>query len=231
MLKEVILLLPMRRLKKHRAFIPTGTAGKKRGLDWPQAALSRVFVVALLGLGLTACATTNLSDSWVDPSVRPGSHFKKVLAAVLNANPWVRRSAEDALVASIKRSEAVPAYGLIPDSEIGDLERIKARLRTAGIDGVVVMHVTGVDRQLARVGQGAVSFSGHWSAVQPIVYDPGYLRTDTTVLVETKVYSVADEKLLYTAHSKTFNPADAAKAVQDIAQSIGEDLKRRGLLP
>ena len=67
-------------------------------------------------------------------------------------------------------------------------------------------------------------------AVQPAVYQPGYLQSDTVVTVETNVYSVTDDKLLWSGVSETFNPSDVAKAVNDVADAASRELRRQGLL-
>lgn len=185
-------------------------------------------------LGLVACASTSLMDSWLDPSVTSEMRFKKIAVAVLSKDQSVRRAAEDALVTQIKRSDAVPSYTLISDSEGKDRERVKARLREAGVDGVIVMRVIGVDKETTYVPgtypQPYHTFGGYYGMAHPAAYSPGYLATDTIVQIETNVYSLADEKLIYAARSETFNPGDTAKLVRDIAKAIAHDLKKRGVL-
>ncbi|HET6466326.1 MAG TPA: hypothetical protein VFH55_12020 [Nitrospiria bacterium] len=196
---------------------------------------SKIFgILAVVGMiGLTAC-TTSLKESWLDPSVTSEIHFKKVVVAVLSPNPTVRRAAEDALVARIKRTEAVPSYSLFSESEIKDRDRVKARLLEAGVDGVVVMRLIGVNQQTTWVPgaypQPYYNMPSYWGYANTAVYDPGYMRTDTIAQMETNIYSVADEKLIYAARSETFNPGDAVTLVNDIAKAIAADLKKRGVL-
>jgi hypothetical protein len=63
-----------------------------------------------------------------------------------------------------------------------------------------------------------------------MVYDPGYLRTDTIVQVETKVYALMDDKLIWAGLSETFNPRDAQARVRGVAQAVANDLKKQGLI-
>jgi hypothetical protein len=201
----------------------------------PNLAIRRVLWLRALSfwlaLGLAGCATTQLTDSWVDPSLQSLPRFKKVMAAALNADPVLRRTAEDALVANIKRTRAVPSYQVVPDWQGGDLGQVRARLQQAGIDGVVAMRLAGVDKEQTWVPGNYSSFGGYWGYAYPLAYDPGYLRTDTIVRVETTIYSVADGKLIYAARSQTFNPSDARKTVKEIGEAVAKDLRQRGLLP
>jgi len=192
-------------------------------------------LVAFTLMTLTACTATTLKDSWLDPSVTSSRHFKKIAVAVMSQDPMIRRTAEDTLVARITRTQAVPLYALISEPDEKDADRVKARLREAGVDGVVVMRMIGADKQTTWVpGQYPppyYGFGGYWGYAHPAAYSPGYLQTDTIVQVETNVYSLADGKLVYAARSETFNPASAASMVKEIANAIAADLKKRGLSP
>lgn len=50
------------------------------------------------------------------------------------------------------------------------------------------------------------------------------------VTIETNVYSVTEDKLLWSGISETFNPSDVAKVVNDIADAASRELRRQGLL-
>jgi hypothetical protein len=187
-------------------------------------------LMMLLALGLTACASTNLTDSWVDPSLQTLPRFRKVLVLALTPDTSIRRNAEDALVANIKRAEAVPSYAYMPDWEGGNIDQIRDKLQRAGIDGIVILRLASVDKEQTWVPGSYSSFGGYWGHAYPLAYDPGYVRTDTIVRVETKIYDVVTDKLIYSAQSRTFNPSDTAKVVKEIVASVAEDLKKRGLL-
>ncbi|HTP41099.1 MAG TPA: hypothetical protein VML36_01635 [Nitrospiria bacterium] len=196
--------------------------------------IDRMLVAVTLTI-LTACTGTTLQDSWLDPSIKSGQHFKKIAVIVMSRDPMIRRTAEDTLVSRITRTQAVPAYSLLSESDEEDSGRVKARLQEAGVDGVVVMRMIGVDKQTSWVpGNYPPAYGGfgsYWGYAHPMAYSPGYLQTDTIVQVETNVYSLADDKLVYAARSETFNPTSAASMVKEIANAIAADLKKRGLSP
>jgi len=50
------------------------------------------------------------------------------------------------------------------------------------------------------------------------------------VNVETNLYSLTEDKLLYAARSETFNPNSTAKMVDEIAAAIADDLESKGVL-
>lgn len=49
------------------------------------------------------------------------------------------------------------------------------------------------------------------------------------VNVETFVYSVDEDRLLWAGLSESFNPTDVEKAVDGIAEAVSRELRREGL--
>jgi len=195
--------------------------------------LAKGVVLLMLVVGLVACASTTIRDSWRDPSVGR-IEFKKVLAMVISADATLRRVAEDELVRQMQGIEAVASYTLLTEEDSRDLEKAKAKVTAAGFDGVVAMRLIKSEKQVTLVpGAYATSyprFWGYYGHAWPIVYDPGYLRTDTIVQVETKVYSLTDDKLIWAALSETFNPRDAQALVRGVAHAVAKDLQKQGLI-
>ncbi len=184
---------------------------------------------------LSACASTSFTNSWKDPGTTGPVSFDRVVVVFMSGNESVRRIAEDALVARAAPGQAVASYTIISQEETRDTESASAKLRAANFDGAIVMRVISRDQELSySPGMTYPShyrgFYGYYGYGWPTVYEPGYLRSDTVVTVETNVYSVTDDKLLWSGVSETFNPSDVAKAVNDVADAASRELRRQGLL-
>ncbi|APV52075.1 hypothetical protein BWI17_21840 [Betaproteobacteria bacterium GR16-43] len=169
--------------------------------------------LALAG-GLAACATPELTDVYRDPGLSKVA-FQRVLVVFQNADPGVRRELEDEMARDIPN--ATQSYRIVPDRpESGELEAVKRRVREAGFDSVVLMRLAGVNRQLSAA-RGAPSQSptlwGSWLDGWLVVYEPGYLRTETTVHIATRVYGVAEDKLVWESLSESENPASLRSAI------------------
>jgi hypothetical protein len=190
------------------------------------ARLPAVLVCAAALVG--GCATTKVLSTWKDPTVSSLS-FRKILVIAPSTNPSLRRNAEDAIASRIRRAEAVPSYTLIPDAEVGNNELIRERAIAAGFDGIIVARVVSVDRQATWVPgmwTGPYYAYGGWGA-----YDPGYMRIDTFVRVETNIYSLPDDKLVWASASRTENPSSVRKLVDDTADAISKEMEKQGLIP
>jgi len=190
--------------------------------------LSRVLACLLLAT-LAACASTGLAESWVDPDTKELPRFQKVFVAYVGADAAAQRLAEDALERRLKSVEVLKCYALFPDARELDPARLKLDLRARGCDGAVVMRLARVEQEISATGAYPTpyhSFHSYWGYASPATMD---VRTDEIVHVETNVYSLADDKLIYTARSESFNPSSTAGLVDEIAEAIGEDLRDKGL--
>jgi hypothetical protein len=63
-----------------------------------------------------------------------------------------------------------------------------------------------------------------------MAYDPGYLRTDTVVMVETLIYSVTDDKLLWAGRSKTTNPSNVREFIQELSDGAVKEMEDAGFI-
>ena len=190
-------------------------------------------VLGAIVLTLCACASTKLVESWSDPQAGP-IQFKKVIAFFIIGDESIRKAAEDELVRQMERTQGVASYTLIPESDLKDLDKLKGWVQREGFDGAVAMRLVGLEQKKSWVPgryPGVYNnFYGYYGYARPFGYDPGYMVKDTNVSVETNVYSLTEDKLIWSGVSETFNPDSAAKLVDDVARLVAKDLKAKGLL-
>jgi hypothetical protein len=184
-----------------------------------------------LALAVSACASTRIVSTWRDPALGP-VQFRKVVGVALSQDATLRRLAEDAFVRAAGPDVAVAGYSVIPDEEIQDRSAARLRVGHSGADGVVVFRVASVeDRQTWVPPTYYGSAWGYWGWAVPMVYEPGYLRTDRVVQVETNAYLVADARLVWSARSETLNPDASRESIDDVVGAVVERMREDGLLP
>jgi hypothetical protein len=192
-----------------------------------------------VALGLSACvASTTFTSTWKAPDAQSVSPVGKTVAALfVTREEGKRRAAEDILAADLtaRGAHGVASYTLVPNEQRGDVEAVKAKLKQAGVQGVVVMRVVGKDQQInytpgyvAPAYYGA--FGGYWGYGWGAVYEPGYLTTDTYISVETLIYSLIQDKLLWAGTSRTSNPSNLDKLIQEIADAAAKEMIKQGFL-
>ena len=187
-------------------------------------------------LGLTSCATTTtmFTDTWKDPDTKK-LQFRKVLALVITNEDIIQRSAETRLAENITDAEAIPAYSFLTKEDLKDLEQVKAKVSERGIDRAIVLRIVAVDEQEQYVSgryitDPSYSFYGYYGYYWPRVYEPGYSVSQQIVIIESKIFSTADGKLLWSGISRTPQPYSVKDLVDDLAAATIAQLRKEGLL-
>lgn len=177
---------------------------------------------------MVACSpSTQLTKSWTDPSVTPETvkPFKKVLVIARVKDETSNRIAEDKIVAQVKAENAIPSYAFLSPTDTAN-KVVNAKLQEAGFDGLIVMRLTEVNKSLDY--HPVTGYRGFYGGF----YDsPGAISEDQTFYVETSIYSLTPDKMLWSGTTSTFNPSKLEKAIDDIILTIKTELTKKGLLP
>src|SRR3954451_13806747 len=120
-------------------------------------------VAAIAALVAAGCASTSFQSIWKAPDAKP-IELKpgdKIVAMVVSSQVSLRRSGEDNLADVIANHgyKAVPAYMLIPDDEIQDEAKAKARIEASDAVSVVVLRPLGSEKETTTTTSG-----GYWGA-------------------------------------------------------------------
>jgi hypothetical protein len=207
--------------------------------------LTKKLIVLGLVLGTAGFAnakSTKLVASWKNPQYT-ATKFHRILVLGMSAKPGTRADFEDALSKLVTSTgvEAVPGNTILlrPEGTQLNLDYLKTQVKTFKIDAVIVSRLVKVDKNVTYIPGGPYlmppyygSFYGYYSNIYPVVYSPDYLRTDTTVRVETNVYAVnsGEGQLLWSGVSDTFNPRSVEKAIDGLAKLIVKELQKDAIL-
>lgn len=184
---------------------------------------------------LVACGTsTKLTSVWKAPEAG-ATRFKKILVVAQTKDMTTRRSMESHLVARIPNSQA--SYELLTEEETRDTNRAKAKIAAAGFDGAVIVRFVGKDTQTTYVpgttwyGPAPYgSMYGYWGYGWGAVYDPGYLVTDTVISLETHVYDISKDKLIWASKSDTISPTSMNDLVNSLVDATVAEMKKQKVL-
>ena len=204
--------------------------------------MPRTTLPIVVALALSACASSSpFVNSWKAPDAAPLQlQGAKVGAVVMMRNEAARRVAEDALAREIsaRGGQGVPGYTLFPDSQPSNEAEAKAAFERAGMQGVVVMRPTSVEKEVVS---DPVAFTpsmygsfwggyygGGWGAPWDAVGSE--VRTNTIVTIETLVYSLKQNKLVWAGQSRTTNPQSVNSVVKKLSAAAAKELGKQGLL-
>lgn len=196
--------------------------------------------VICLALVVAGCATTSFTSSWKSPDAGP-LQFKagdKVIALVIAQSESLRRAGEANLADELTKRGmvGVPAYTLIPASDIQDEGKARIAIDASDAVGVVVMRPMGKEKEISSTpgyygsphyggfygGYYGYGWGGAWGAPE--------VRTDTYVFIETLVYDLRQNKLVWAGQTKTMNPQDVERFVTELATAVSKELRAQGLV-
>lgn len=193
--------------------------------------LSKVILGA--GVFLAACSLNNtrMLQSWTNPQQGTTPiHFNKILVVAVAPTDTDRRTAEDAMVAQIG-AKATPSYNLLNADELKNIETAKSRINSSAFDGVIVLRWLGFRNEKEVVA--TPTYSPMWDHYS---YSWTYMQESTvvqwTVLqLETRIFSVAEQKLMWSGTTETVEPKAIPKLIKDVAAVVKKEMGKQDLLP
>ncbi len=202
--------------------------------------LSRAIIAVLLCAATFACSSTEFVSTWRSPTAQPlRLAGTKVVAVFMSKKEGVRRHAEDAMAREITKrgAQGVPSYTVIDERLIRDEKFARSAFERLGFAGSVVMRVVGNQTQVTYTPSYWTAYpyyghfwGGYWGWGWGSVYAPGYLEMEKVVSVETLVYSLRQDQLVWAGVSRTTDPSNLDSFIEELAGAITDQMKSDGLL-
>jgi hypothetical protein len=197
-----------------------------------------VLIAALAAVAVLTAADPKFTSTWKSPDAATISFAgKKVAALVISKDESLRMSGEEALVRELaaRGLDAVATYRIVPRPELETVDKARAWYEKTGVDGVVALRP--VSSEKVRSYSSAVwvsasygTFSSYYGQAWTGAYVPVSSREDTHVVVETLLFSVPLNKLLWAGVSDTENPKQLQQFVKDLVVAAGKELQKQGVL-
>ncbi|HEX6171366.1 MAG TPA: hypothetical protein VFZ33_16880 [Chitinophagaceae bacterium] len=194
--------------------------------------LSAVVMTILVSCG----PSTKIEKSWMEPgaSVSPAGSNKTLVVAMVK-DETSRRVIEDQLSKRIG-SGAVSSYTIVSSEMLkgASEDALKQKVTEGSFTHILLMRLADIEKETSYVPGTTTSFYGgygrYYGYGAGMYSTPGYYTTDKNYFVETTVYTVNPDKLVWTGTTKTVNPSKLDKAVNEIADAISEKMKKDGFL-
>ena len=182
-----------------------------------------------------SCAGTELTQKQVGSAYK-GNPVSDILVIAITGNEHNRRSFEKRFVAQLKRVgvdaiSSVEAIPMPPDLELKK-EAILAAVREYENDAVIITHLIGKEEKevYTRGGSPHGGYYGFYRSRYSYAHDPGYSSTSTTVRLETNLYEVKTEKLIWSGKSKTWSQDTKDQIAKDVITAVINDLQTKKLI-
>lgn len=189
-------------------------------------------------LAISSCSSTKITSTWQEPNKEISLHkLNKVLVVALFQNETSRRKAEDQMVEYFN-GKGVASYDYL-DKNISakNEDVIRAKIKNDGFDGAVTMRLLDVDKEEVY-SRGNMSmyplyyrnFSGYYFRNWGYFSDPGYYSTTKTYTVETNVFSMKEDKIIWTGITKSTNPSGVTKMTDEIGKAVFKAMVKEGFV-
>jgi hypothetical protein len=197
--------------------------------------LAAAALAAVALFSLNACSTAEVKDVWKAPALT-NINFKKVLVIASVKDGAARRVAEDAIAAALPNAEAVPSYAFITDGDIKDAAKISAALKAANFDGIIVMRMVSERTEVNAYSTGGYpgyygSFGGYYGRYGYGTVGMGTtVTTDRIISIETNIYELASEKLIWSGAVESTSPGNIKQMVDDTVGAVRQYMLKQKLI-
>ena len=180
-------------------------------------------LLAVLVIAIASCRSTELIGSWSREGAGT-NQFKDVGVVVLTKN-MSSRSIVEYDIASVlhqKGIKATPTFDIFPFAAKQELfqeidpeemrQKVKERVEKFEFDGLLIVTLLNQETE-TRYNQGSslslavpayqYNYYGYYQWAYATISTPGYYSTKTTYFLESNLYDVSTEALIWTAQTKT----------------------------
>jgi hypothetical protein len=184
---------------------------------------------------LASCASTELTSVWRDPSYQ--DHPRKIMVIGMLPSPASKRMFEDEMVRQFRDrgTDAVASYALIPEDPAPDRATVEEAMKAEGCDTVLISRLMDKKTVTSYVpppppsprpmyGAPPGYYGSQWSGYYS--YDAGSVRQDEYAVVQTNIYDLKSEKLIWTAASQTWLNNNSSSAIASFIDVIMKKLAR-----
>lgn len=200
----------------------------KRFVKWAGCLVS-------VGFLLISCGGTWLTHSEVDEAYK-GKPVSDILVIAITGNEDARRSFEQRYVSQLEAIgvEAISSEKAIPmpaDLELKKEVVLKA-IEQSEIDAVLITNLLGVGEEevYTRGRRSYGNYYGFYRYHYNYAHDPGYSSSRTTLLLETNLFDVKTEKLIWSGQSETWSKDSKDQIVDDVIRVVIKDLQKNNLI-
>lgn len=203
-----------------------------------------VFGILLIAVLLECCSpSTYITGSWKTPApiTKP---YTSILVAALTNNTIAKATLENDI--AIEMGKGITVLKSIdefpPDISGSDSSKVTImnKVKNKNTDGILTVSIINKETESRYVPGGSPysplgytfydDFWGYYSYWYPSFYNYGYYVQSKVYFIETNLYDVKTEKLIWSAQSKTYNPETLHMFSKEFAKIIVTKMKADGVL-
>jgi hypothetical protein len=185
-----------------------------------------------------SCNTTKITSSWRDPDKKLyKGDWKKVLVVALLRNETNRRRTEDEMVKFLN-GKGVTSYSYLDEKfNKNDETALRTKIKADGFDAAISMRLIDVEKEKIYTPENHYmypiyynDFSSYYNRNLVFFNTAGYYTVTKKFIIETVIYSIKDNKIIWSGITETYNPQGVEKLTDEIADVIHKKMLDEGFI-
>ncbi|MEW6584279.1 MAG: hypothetical protein AB1442_01565 [Nitrospirota bacterium] len=184
---------------------------------------------------LVSCATTTVTDVWKDKAYQ--GKAQNIIVIMAAKSPDMREMFEDRFTAELRErgNSAIQSHSIIPMEQLRDKEMVKSKIRDSGADTVLISRLIDTKTiESYRPGLFHVvpDYYYGWWGYYGVVFksDYGYTTDVQVADIETNLYDIKTEKLIWSAHSRTERTEGEQQLINAFIRAMMKKLSSSGII-
>ena len=135
------------------------------------------------------------------------------------------------------KGKGVVSYNYLDNSfDKKNEQALREKIKADGFDGAVTMRLVDVDKETVYTPANPSypmyfrSFSNYYLRSYSYYSTPGYYSTTKTYTVETNVYSIKEDKIIWSGLTESTNPDGVKKMTEEITRIVYQKMLKEGFI-
>lgn len=200
--------------------------------------MKKIYYLIIFSQFLFSCGSTQIVSSWHDPHTQlHKGDWNKVLVLALLRNETNRRRAEDEMAIFLK-GKGVKSYTYLDANfDKKDEEALRSKIKADGFDAAITIRLIDVEKEKIYTPEQHYmypvyyhDFSTYYRRNWLYYTEPEAYTVSKKFIIETIIYSIRDNKIIWSGITETFNPKGVEKLTNEIAKVLHKKMQDEGFI-
>ena len=191
-------------------------------------------VIIISAFLFASCATTTVTDAWKDNAYQ--GQPQKILVIMVAKSPDMRELFEDRFVGELnsRGNNTFQSYTIVPMEQLRDKEVVKSKIKSSGADTVLISRLVDT-KTIESYNPGLIyvvpDYYYGWGTYYGVIFaDYGYTGDVQVAYIETNLYDMKTEKLIWSTHTKTERTEGEQQLINTFIKVIVKKLSSAGII-
>lgn len=199
--------------------------------------LGSLLILIIISAG---CTSSELVDTWKDEEFIAGQQYKKLLVIAIGEHLDRQKLFENLFKKNFEKQnvEAFRSYPHLGSNRKLVKEEIMKIVADLNVDGVLITHLKNTEKEgtysinvpTQVSGSNYGSMYTYYNSTYEYVHTQGAYQEKVKVYLETRLFDVKEERMVWSTISATVDPNDVRNAIEEIQELIIEQMKKDAVI-